>query len=243
MVIESLDNKKIKNLRKLKEKKYRDKEGKFLVEGEHLVNEAYKNGNLIEIILLDGEDINLDVEYTYVTKSVLKSLSTLQTPYNIIGVCEMPPKKDIGNRVLILDDIQDPGNLGTIIRSSVAFNIDTIILSENTVDLYNSKVIRGSQGMNFNINIIREDIKKYINKLKEDNYKIYTTNVNNGKDIKNVSISEKYAIIMGNEGRGVSLDIASLADEEIYIEMNNVCESLNVAVATSIILYELNKKN
>ena len=241
MIIESVDNKKIKNLRKLKQKKYRDKEKLFLIEGIHLVLEAYKSGNLVEVILEENEEIDIQVETIYVTKEVLKSLSELETPYNIIGVCKFLEEKNIGSKVLILDDIQDPGNLGTIIRSSVAFNIDTIILSDKTVDLYNSKVIRATQGMNFHINIIRGNIKQYITKLKEENYVIYTTDVNDGKDIKSVNKSEKCAIIMGNEGRGVSSEIKNMADEKIYINMNENCESLNVAVATSIILYELNK--
>jgi TrmH family RNA methyltransferase len=131
--------------------------------------------------------------------------------------------------------------LGTIIRSALAFNIDTILLSNECVDVYNSKVLRSAQGNNFHINIIRCDLVEEINKLKQNEYKIYGTNVINGIDVKNVSTTEKYAIIMGNEGSGVSKDIQKLCDENIYINMNKNCESLNVAVATSIILYELNK--
>lgn len=241
MIIESVDNKKIKNLRKLKQKKYRDKEKKFLIEGIHLVLEAYKSGNLLEIILEENEEIDINIETTYVTKEVIKSLSELEVPYNVIGVCKFSEEKEIGNKVLILDDIQDPGNLGTIIRSSVAFNVDTIILSDKTVGLYNSKVLRASQGMNFHINILRTDIKSCILKLKEAGYKIYTTDVNNGKSVKSINNNGKCAIIMGNEGRGVSEELKELADEKIYINMNENCESLNVAVATSIILYELSK--
>ena len=241
MVIESIDNQKIKNLRKLKHKKYRDIEEKFLIEGIHLVLEAYLSGDLLEVLLVENEHIDINVKTTYVTKDVIKSLSELQTPYNIIGVCRYKQENEIGQKVLILDDIQDPGNLGTIIRSSVAFNVDTIILSKNTVDLYNSKVLRSAQGMNFHINIIKGDIKDYILKLKKDNYKIYSTDVNYGKPIKNINNNGKYAIIMGNEGSGVSDDIKLLSDDKIYIEMNKKCESLNVAVCTSIILYELNK--
>ena len=239
MLIESIDNKKIKNLRKLHQKKYRDEEKKFLIEGIHLVSEAYKSGNLIEVILLNDEEVDFNVSITYVTENVMKSLSNLDTPYNIIGVCSYIKEKEIENKVLMLDDVQDPGNLGTIIRSSVAFNIDTIILSKNTVDVYNDKVLRASQGMNFHINIIKDDLNKRINDLKNNGYKIYTTDVNNGKDLKSIKISDKYVIIMGNEGNGVSNEISNFADEKIYINMNKNCESLNVAVATSIILYEL----
>lgn len=242
MVIESLENKKIKELRKLKQKKYRDKTKTYLVEGIHLVNEAYKSKDLLEIILLEDEKLDINIKTTYVTKEVLKSISELETPYSVIGVCKYKEENnDIGKKVLILDGIQDPGNLGTIIRSSLAFSVDTIILSNNTVDLYNSKVLRGAQGMHFHINIIRSDLLNELKRLKNFGYKIYGTNVSNGISIKNVKDLEKYAIIMGNEGAGMSKELENLCDENIYIDMNRTCESLNVAVATSIILYELNK--
>lgn len=242
MVTESLENKKVKELKKLKQKKYRDKTKTYLVEGIHLVNEAYKSGDLLELILLEGEKIDINVKTTYVTKEVLKSISFLDTPYNVIGLCKYKKENDdIGNKILILDGIQDPGNLGTIIRSSLAFNVDTIILSKGAVDLYNSKVLRGAQGMHFYINIIRCDLISKVQELKKLGYKIYGTNVNNGVSIKNVKDFKKYAIIMGNEGAGMSKELQNLCDESIYIDMNKSCESLNVAVATSIILYELNK--
>ena len=239
MLIGSTDNKKIKDIKKLHQKKYRDETRTFLVEGEHLVKEAYESGNLLEVICLYGEEFNYNVPIINVTSNVMKAISQLDTPYNIVGICKYMDEKELGKKILMLDDIQDPGNLGTIIRSSLAFNIDTIILSQKCVDLYNSKVLRGCQGMNFHINIIRDDLKKYITKLKEDNYVIYTTDVNDGKDLKSIEIKDKYVIIMGNEGNGVSKEISFLADEKIYIKMNSSCESLNVAVATSIILYQL----
>ena len=181
MLIGSTDNKKIKDLKKLHQKKYRDETRTFLVEGEHLVKEAYESGNLLEVICLYGEEFNYNVPIINVTSNVMKAISQLDTPYNIVGICKYMDEKELGKKILMLDDIQDPGNLGTIIRSSLAFNIDTIILSQKCVDLYNSKVLRGCQGMNFHINIIRDDLKKYITKLKEDNYVIYTTDVNDGK--------------------------------------------------------------
>ena len=138
-----------------------------------------------------------------------------------------------------MDNVQDPGNLGTIIRSSVAFNVDTIILSNTTVDLYNSKVIRASQGMIFDANIVIGDLKELLGNL--ENYTIYGTRVDGGKELKTISKEEKQIIIMGNEGKGVSKEILDMCDEYLYINMNNNCESLNVAVATSIILYELDK--
>ena len=239
-MIESLDNKKIKELRKLKDKKYRDKEKKYLVEGIHLVLEAYKKGDLLEIILGENEDVDILVSKVYVSNQILKSLSSLETPYKVIGVCKYPNEDlELGDKLLILDGVQDPGNLGTIIRSSVAFNISTVVLGNNCVDLYNSKVIRACQGMNFHINIIRRDLKDFITNIKKEDYYILGTNVNDGSDLKSISNLSKYAIIMGNEGNGVSKEIQDMCDRNIYIKMNGKCESLNVAVATSIILYEL----
>ena len=142
------------------------------------------------------------------------------------------------NQVLLVSP-SDMGNLGTIIRSAVAFNIDTIILSDDTVDMYNSKVVRSTQGMLFHINIIRKNLMKILPRLNNNNYTIYTTNVTNGTDIKKCEKQNKFALIVGNEGNGVSKEVADYADYTIYIKTNNNVESLNVAVATSILLYEL----
>lgn len=179
MTIDSVDNKKIKNIRKLNQKKYRDETNEFLVEGIHLVKEAYKEGLLKEVILEENEEIDFKVDTTYVTYNVIKSISSLDTPYKIIGVCKKKEEKEINGNVLVLDGLQDPGNLGTIIRSAVAFNVDTIILSKDTVDLYNPKVVRSTQGMNFHINIIRRDLEHEINTLKEKGYTVYSTDVIN----------------------------------------------------------------
>ena len=175
----------------------------------------------------------------YVNHDIMKKISNLDSPPKVIGICKLLEEKEIGDRVLILDGIQDPGNLGTIIRSAVAFNIDTIILSNDTVDMYNSKVIRSTQGMLFYINIIRTDLMEVLPELKKNNYTIYTTNVTNGIDIKKCEKQNKFALIVGNEGNGVSKKVSDYADYTIYIKTNNNVESLNVAVATSILLYEL----
>lgn len=239
MIIESVDNKKIKEIRKLKEKKYRDSEKLFLVEGEHLVLEAYKSGVLKEVILCDRE-LDLDIEKIYVSNKVMNTISELPSKVDIIGVCYIKENKlDKSSNILILDGIQDPGNLGAIIRSAVAFNIKNIVLSKDTVDLYNTKVLRSAQGMNYHLNIIRDDICNVINILKENNYIIYGTNVINGIDVKSIKNDGKYAIIMGNEGNGIREEVKTLVDKNIYIKMNKNCESLNVAVSASIILYEL----
>lgn len=242
MIITSLNNPTIKEISKLKNKKYRDLTNTYLAEGEHLVEEAYKNNILTKIILLEDTICNYDIEKIYVTKEVMKKLTELDTPNKIIGILKKNTPLPIGNKILILDNIQDPGNLGTIIRSSVAFDIDTIVLSPNTVDIYNPKVIRSTQGMIFYTNIITLELKEFINEIKTKNYTIFGTNVRNGKNIKEITLPEKFALVLGNEGQGVSKEIESLCDDNIYIKMSSKCESLNVSVATSILLYEVYNK-
>ena len=241
MLYSSVENNKIKDLKKLQTKKYRDKKNMFLVEGRHLVLEAYKTGYLKEMLLDENELLPLDVMTYYMTNNVKNYLSELESPTSVIGVCNKKEGVIKGNRIVYLDCIQDPGNLGTIIRSCVAFNIDTLILSKDTVDLYNSKVIRASQGLIFHLNIVIADINEFILKLKTDGYKIYGTKVTHGKSLKTIEKVSKFVIIMGNEGNGISEVSCEVCDEYLYIEMNDKCESLNVGVATSIILYELDK--
>ena len=152
MLYSSVNNSKIKELAKLKTKKNRDKTRIFLVEGAHLVKEAYNSGYLKELLLLENINFRLDIETNYITENVLKYLSSVETPTGIIGICEFKKMSLKGRRLLILDSIQDPGNLGTIIRSSVAFDIDTIIINDKCADIYSDKVIRSSQGMIFKRN-------------------------------------------------------------------------------------------
>ncbi len=243
MLITSLNNEHIKELCKLNQKKYRDESDLFLIETKHLVLEAYKEGIVKELILEQDEMFPLDVPTTYVTKQILKKLANTDNPSNVMAVVEkIKEKDDIGEKILILDHIQDPGNLGTIIRSAVAFNIDTIVLSKDTVDLYNPKVVRSNQGMMFHINIISRDPIKFINDLKKKDYKIIGTKVTNGKDVKDAKIYSHFALVIGNEGQGISNDIDNLCDEYLYIKMNENCESLNAGVAASILLYEINNK-
>lgn len=241
MVYTSINNDKIKNIKKLQTKKYRDLENKFFIESEHLVEEAYKSGYLETLIVDENSSFSLDINTINVNESVKKYLTELESPKDVMGICTKKEGTIKGKRILILDGVQDPGNLGTIIRSSVAFNVDTIILSDDTVDLYNSKVVRASQGMIFNANIVRGNLLEIIPKLKEDGYEIYATKVTDGFDVRDVNSSHKIGIVMGNEGSGVKKEIFDLSEKYIYINMNKICNSLNVAVATSIILYELEK--
>jgi len=245
MLITSVDNKKIKRYVSLKNAKDRKKEGLFLVEGVHMCYEANKNNLLVDLLVLENTEISFNYagEITYVTENVMKKISSLLNPTTVIGVCRIVDNKEIvGNHILVLDDIQDPGNIGTIIRSSCAFNVDTIILSNNSCDIYNDKVLRSTQGMIFNMNIIYGDLIEIIPKLRDNGYMILGTNVNDGVDVRDIKVNN-YALIMGNEGQGVHEEISNLCDKNLYIRMNSECESLNVGVATSILLYELDRGN
>ena len=238
MIYTSTSNEKIKNIKKLQNKKYRDQENLFIVEGEHLVKEAFSLSRLELLIVEENYDIDIDIPKMIVSSRVMKYLSELETPTHYLGVVKKNNNNFIGKRIIALDGVQDPGNLGTIIRSSVAFNFDTILLSKDCVDTYNSKVLRATQGMILKVNIIRCDLCEILSKLY--NYKIYGTSVVNGKNIKDVKEKNNIVVVMGNEGTGVTNEVQELCNDFIYIPMNKNCESLNVAVASSIIMHELN---
>ncbi len=242
MIYASKENSKIKEIRKLNLKKYRDLTGMFLVEGDHLVREAYQKGVLHTLIVLE-DTYHYSVETLVVTKEVMSSLSEIPSTPRVMGVCIKKEKKEnYGNSILLLDGIQDPGNLGTIIRSAAAFSLDTIVLGKDTVDIYHPKVIRASEGMLFHVSFMTLDLKEAIKELKNKGYEILGTKVDGGMILEKYPIKEKYALVMGNEGSGVKEEILKLCDDYLYIPMNPVCESLNVGVATSIILYEFEKR-
>lgn len=242
MHITSINNEYIKEISKLNEKKYRDKSNKYLIEGLHLVTEALKYDIIDTIIIREDFSYETDIKHIIVSNEVMKKLSDNPSIPKIMAIVYKKENTISGNKILLLDRLQDPGNLGTIIRSAVAFNFDTIILSNDTVDLYNSKVLRSTQGMLFNINILRQDLTSVINELKNNNYTIYGTKVDNGNDVKEINNTNKFALIIGNEGTGISDNILKQCDKYLYIKMNNNCESLNAGVAASILMYEMGNK-
>ncbi len=230
-MITSVQNERVKEFAKLQMKKYRDKMHQFIIEGEHLVEEALKHGEVVEIFSLEERE-----NATQVSSEVMKKLSGLTTPPTVLAVCKMMDSREIKGNVLLLDGLQDPGNLGTIIRSAVAFGIDTIVASFHTVDVYNTKVLRSSEGMLFRMNYIVTDIRDFI-KSKEQEMTFYTTDVLEGTSLKEVKVKKPFGLIVGNEGAGVSDEVSQYAHEKIHISMNPACESLNVAMATSILLH------
>ena len=241
MLITSLDNKKIKEITKLKQKKYRDIENKFIIETENLIKEAYLEDKLEEVYLLENQQLSFNVNcpVNYITDKVMNKIKSINTSKALAVVTKTDSKEYIGKKYLMLDKISDPGNLGTIIRSAVAFQIDTIIVSEDCCDIYNDKVIRATEGAIFKINIVKENLIEAISNLEKLNIPVYGTDVNNGTDVTTID-KDSFCIIMGNEGQGIREEIKEKLTKNIYIKTKTV-ESLNVAVATSIILYELSK--
>lgn len=243
MLITSKDNNRIKQIRKLLNKKYSLEKGLFVVEGENLVEEAIKNNLLTDLFVLVGNECKYNFKYDEVTYDVMKSISDLKSTPRILGIAKIKESKEIGNRIILLDDIQDPGNAGTIIRNAVAFGVDTVIFSKTSVSPFNEKTLRSTGGMIFNINIIIDDLSNIISNIKDKNIKVIGTSLDTSKSLETLEKIDNFAIIFGNEGNGVSEDILSLCDEVIKINMSNKCESLNVSVSSGIILYNLWSKN
>ncbi|HOP65761.1 MAG TPA: RNA methyltransferase [Bacilli bacterium] len=236
--IVSLDNKKVINWTKLQDKKYRDQNLKFLIEGEHLLLEALKNHVVEEIIVTDEKVYDENIPHYNVPEKIMKKLSSLKTPPKVIAICQKLEEGLLTEKIILLDGIQNPGNLGTIIRSALAFNFKTIVLGNNTVDIYNEKVIRATEGMIFNVNVLKRNLKDFIYELKQKEYVIVGTDVKKGIDPKKTK-NTKIALIVGNEGQGLDNELNNLCDKLVNIKMNSACESLNVGVAASILMYEL----
>ena len=243
MLITSKDNGRIKEIRKILNKKYSLEKGLFIIEGENLVEEAIKSNLLKELYVLEGYECKYDFQYDEVTHEVMKSISDLKSTPRLLGVAKIKKEEKIGKKIIILDDIQDPGNAGTIRRNAVAFGIDRVVFSKSSVSVYNEKTLRSTGGMIFNINIIIDDLEHVISQIKDNNIKVIGTSLNTSKSLETLEKMDNFAIIFGNEGNGVSKDILSLCDEVIKINMNSKCESLNVAVSSGIVLYNLWSKN
>ncbi|MBM7653096.1 TrmH family RNA methyltransferase [Neobacillus cucumis] len=250
--IESVNNPKVKQWRKLLTKKERDKTESFIIEGFHLVEEALKQGEqILEIIVSDqvGLPPRWDVSstpVTLVTEEISKMLTETEAPQGIYAICRVPSKMaealaEKGKTFLFIDAVQDPGNLGTMIRTADAAGIDAVIVGRGSVDIYNSKVLRAAQGSHFHLPIIRGDLHEWIEKLQEKNIPVYGTALESASEYTDISSGDSFGLIVGNEGNGVAKDILSSTDQNLYIPIYGKSESLNVAVATGILLYFLKK--
>ncbi|TWE02615.1 TrmH family RNA methyltransferase [Neobacillus bataviensis] len=246
--IESVNNPKVKQWKKLLTKKERDKSGTFIVEGFHLVEEALKQGEqVLEIIVSDkvGLPPRWDAgstPVTSVTEEISTSLSETEAPQGIYAVCRQSNQEvQDAKTMLLIDAVQDPGNLGTMIRTADAAGIDAVVVGRGSVDIYNSKVLRSAQGSHFHLPIIRGDLHEWIDKLQDKNIPIYGTALEGASAYTDISSGASFALIVGNEGNGVAKDLLSSTTANLYIPIFGKSESLNVAVATGILLYYLKK--
>ena len=239
-VISSKDNKKIKDYRKLNTTKGRKKSGLFLIEGEHLVEEAIKHGVSFEEVIISENfkhDLGLsDKALMYVTEEVMKSLSSLETPPGIIAIVKSVKERKLSyNRVLLLENIQDPGNLGTLIRTADAFGFKTIIVSPDTVDPYNPKVLRAAQGSHFHLNILTRQVSEAVMAFK--GLKIGTS-LDDAVYIESFNKpDDDIMLVLGNEGSGLREDTLNMMDINAKIDMVGDSESLNVAIAGAILMH------
>ncbi|MFU8786452.1 MAG: TrmH family RNA methyltransferase [Candidatus Izemoplasmataceae bacterium] len=235
-MITSVDNPTIKKLAKFQQKKYRDLEKKFIVEGEHLVLEALKANVISEVYsTIDHPKFR---HATKVADHVMKKITDTKNPPKIIALCHQKISTNISDKVLILEHIQDPGNLGTLLRSALAFGFETIVLDQ-TVDPYNPKVLRGTQGAIFKLSLLFEDTVSF--KEKNKKHTLYATHVKDKKSSLSKPIPP-FALILGNEGQGLKDETIAIADYTISIPTETV-ESLNVAIAGSILMHTLGGKS
>ena len=262
-MITSKSNEQIKYISSLKTKKYRDIYSKYILEGIKLVDEVSSGNNIPELIVYSEELLNnaaggkellnklknINTQILEVSKEVFVHLSDTVTPQGVLAIMDIK-KNNIDNlqehilnneSFIILDKIQDAGNLGTIIRSSVSFDVINIIATVGTTDIYSPKTIRSTMGAMNKVNIWylnQEEIEEAILSLKENNYEIIGTDLNAKDYLKDTKINFKSVFVMGNEANGVSEEIKKQCNKNIKIEMQETQESLNVGVATSILLYE-----
>ena len=253
-VISSKDNEIIKSVRKLKEKKYRDLENAYIIEGTKIIKEAIQEKTNIKQIIMcenftDNNDLDKDTLYEiakhnliYVTEKVFNLITDVKTPQGIIAVIEKNNANtqiDYSQDIIIaLDDLQDPGNLGTILRTVDSANLNQIILSKNSADPYNPKVVRSTMGGIFRVNIIEtENLQETLKNMQKNNFKIMVTSLNTKNSIYDIDYTKK-VIVIGNEANGVSKAIQDMADEKVKIPMLGKTESLNASVATGIMIYE-----
>ncbi len=234
--INSKNNQKIKEACALKMKKARLEKGLFLMEGIKNLDLALKYGNVKQIFTSIGlPKLKQDIECYKVNDEVLRKLSSSENPEGVVFVCEMlEPKKDKKDyhKIIYLDQINDPGNLGTILRTAVAFDYDAVILSKGSVDLYNEKAIAASKGAIFLIDAFNDEIDNY----SKDHQIIVSALEESAILLSNCKKPKDFILVLGNESHGVSEEILSKANQIVKIEMNDVIDSLNVGVAAGILM-------
>lgn len=244
MIITSKDNEIIKNIKKLKEKKYRL--DSYIVEGIKMVKEAISENQEIALIAI-REDFKIDFDtkntkIVTISNKIFNDISDVKTPQGILAVIKKNQNNQIetnSDYILALDSLQDPGNMGTIIRTADSANINQIIINKTTVDPYSPKVIRSTMGAIYRTNIIEvEDLKATLKEMKLKGFQIITTDLKATQSIYDINYNNKTVVVIGNEANGVSQEILQIADKKVIIPMLGKTESLNASIAASIMIYE-----
>ena len=250
-MISSKSNAKIKNVKKLlNSAKERRLQSVLVIEGLRLVREAAPEMGeqlfLSESLAKTGEfDTSLYKNVEIVSDEVFRSLSDTVTPQGVLAVVKQPSwtleqlSFENGCRLLLLDDIQDPGNLGTILRTAEAAGVNMVIMSEGCADIFNPKVIRSTMGSIFRLPFVTDDLVSVIEMLKTEGVTVYGAALEGSSDYREVEFSEKTAIVIGNEGNGISGNVLNAVNEKIRIPMKGQIESLNAAVSAAILLYHI----
>ncbi|MFN8649057.1 TrmH family RNA methyltransferase [Streptococcus sp.] len=241
-IIRSKSNQLIKQTKKLLQKKYR--KTSYLIDGWHLLEEAQKSGAQIEQIFVTEEGLhrlNQPELVKLVSPEVLAELSDSVTPQGVVAQLSLPqqePPGQLSGKFLVLEDVQDPGNVGTMIRTADAAGYDGVFISEKSADIYSMKVLRSMQGSHFHLPIYRVDMGKLLEHFKSKQIPVFATTLSkNSVDYKEIIAPSSFALVMGNEGHGISDFMADQADQLIHISMPGQAESLNVAVAAGILLF------
>ncbi len=242
--ISSKTNEIIKTAKKLYESKYRKLNSQFIIEGEKFVFDNAKNGFIADYIIADEKyrgilGANFAEAIYYVTPSLYKYLSVLINPQGIMGIYKRPFTDNdniVGNRLVLLDNVQNPDNVGAIIRSAVCAGYDAVLLNEGCAACYSQKSVRAAAGSLFQIKIydISFDI---IHKLVENDYQLICSDINGDENIN--GIKDKYILVVGNEGNGISENILHYSDKTVRIPISDKCESLNAACAATVLMYKL----
>ncbi|EIT84417.1 23S rRNA methyltransferase [Fictibacillus macauensis ZFHKF-1] len=249
--IESEQNASVKQWKKLYTRKEREKKNQFIIEGPHLVEEALTHSVPIAHLIID-EDFVIphtwnahELDPWIVPKKIMRLLSDTEHPQGVIAICRMAEDNleiTPHGKYLMLDGVQDPGNLGSIIRTADAFGLDGVILGQGTADLYNSKVLRSTQGSLFHLHVVKGDLASYMKECQSQNVPVIVSALEGALPLTETKEAGPFALVVGNEGSGVSEDVKAAADRLVYVPMHGAAESLNVTVATGILLYELQRK-
>jgi TrmH family RNA methyltransferase len=253
--ISTLSRQKLLSVKNLLQKKYREEQEKFMIEGWKSVEEAVKMGNEIETLIYDPQKVENEKllfrferysrEVYYAKAKELESLSDTVTSQGVVAVLSMESRtvslesifKQKSSLIVVLDRINDPGNLGTIIRTCDWFGVDALVIGTNSVELYNPKVVRAAMGSLFHLTINDEvDLMNFLPLCRKEKYSIYSTELYNSVDIRKVSFSKRSVIVIGSESHGVSPEVSVLAEKKICIPQFGKAESLNAAMACGIVL-------